>query len=282
MANAETTRPGGEPDHGEEGSDQTDGSPFADETSSSAEEVPHENATEIGRDGELALGDDDVRLPWLEGADDEHEEPGYNSVQVAAYLVMGLVALALIVGAIYWFTRSGPDDALIADGGIVPAPEEPYKQRPDDPGGKMFDGTGDSSFAVSEGQSRPAQLGVGASPQPGFETVAATDQPEASPSPAASSTPSASTEPEAQGASAAVSGPGVQVGAYNTRADAEAGWSKLTQQYSVLGEVRHRVVEGKAEIGTVYRLQAVPGDLAAAKALCRQLQSSGLNCYVKQ
>ncbi|MCX7285117.1 MAG: SPOR domain-containing protein, partial [Novosphingobium sp.] len=44
----------------------------------------------------------------------------------------------------------------------------------------------------------------------------------------------------------------------------------------------HRVIEGKADIGTVHRLQAVAADGAAADALCRRLQAGGLKCQVKR
>ncbi|MDR2858363.1 MAG: SPOR domain-containing protein, partial [Novosphingobium sp.] len=48
-----------------------------------------------------------------------------------------------------------------------------------------------------------------------------------------------------------------------------------------LAGLRHRVIEGRADIGTVYRLQAVPGDAAAAQALCARLKAAGLACQVK-
>ena len=44
----------------------------------------------------------------------------------------------------------------------------------------------------------------------------------------------------------------------------------------------HRAVEGKADIGTVYRLQAIAADLGAATALCNKLQGEGLKCQVKR
>jgi hypothetical protein len=53
-------------------------------------------------------------------------------------------------------------------------------------------------------------------------------------------------------------GVGVQVGAYSTRAQAEAGWSQLATRYEVLQGRSHRVLEGTADSGTIYRLQAVP------------------------
>jgi dihydroxyacetone kinase len=41
-------------------------------------------------------------------------------------------------------------------------------------------------------------------------------------------------------------------------------------------------VEGQADIGKVYRLQAVADDVAAAKRLCDALQSDGVACQVKR
>ena len=41
------------------------------------------------------------------------------------------------------------------------------------------------------------------------------------------------------------------------------------------------MIEGKADIGTVYRLQAIAADAAAARTLCGQLRSAGLACQVK-
>ena len=41
------------------------------------------------------------------------------------------------------------------------------------------------------------------------------------------------------------------------------------------------VSEGSADIGKVYRLQAVSADLASANALCSGLKASGVPCQVK-
>jgi hypothetical protein len=45
--------------------------------------------------------------------------------------------------------------------------------------------------------------------------------------------------------------------------------------------VSHRVIEGNADIGKVYRLQAVAGDTAGANALCGRLKGAGIACQVK-
>ena len=41
------------------------------------------------------------------------------------------------------------------------------------------------------------------------------------------------------------------------------------------------VVEGKADIGTVYRLQALAGDASGANDLCSRLKAAGVACQVK-
>lgn len=211
----------------------------------------------------LAL-EEDERLPWLESGDDEYEDEGSDTGRMVGFLVMGLIALGAIVGGIYWASHRNPDPQL-ADGSTIEAPAEPYKTAPSDAGGKQFAGTGDSSFAVSEGQTRPAQLATGAAAPKAAASGAA-------PAPSGA----------AAGAAAPAGGVGVQVAAYSSNSAAEAGWAKLAAQHvAILSGVRHRVVEGTADIGKVYRLQAVAGDAAAANALCGRLKAAGTPCQVK-
>lgn len=225
-----------------------------------------ENEGEFDQPPQLDLGDEDVRLPWLEGEDDEFEEQGSSGMGQGLLLaVLGLVAIGLIVGGVFWAIRK-PERQLVADGGVIAAPKEPYKARPENPGGEIVAGTGDTSFAVAEGQSRSPQIDdKGETPKPGFVSV---DK-------------RVKQTPAGVAAEAPATGVGVQIGAYASREKAEAGWNTLTAQYPDLAGIKHRIVEGKADIGTVYRLQAVPGDLAAAKTLCNGMKSAGLSCQVK-
>ncbi len=228
---------------------------------------------------ELQLGEDDVRLPWLEGEDDEDDYRGGGGGQIALLAVMAVAALALIIGGIWWFTRDKRDGTMVADGGVIEAPAEPYKEKPENPGGKTFQGTGDTSFAVSEGETRPARLGDAAEvPKPGFEGLG-NDKPAAPAPPVAgkSPAPNAVSAPEP----AQPAGPSVQVGAYNSREAAEAGWSRLSSQHSALSGQRYRIAEGQAEFGKVYRLQVLPGDAGAARTLCGNLKRAGQDCTVK-
>ena len=217
---------------------------------------------------QLALAEPEDRLPWLESSDDDEEDyEGAGMGRLLGFVAMGLAALAVIVGGIWWATHRSPDQDMVADGSLIEAPKTPYKEAPRNPGGKTFDGTGDSSFAVSEGQNRPARLGDGA--------------PSAPPAPAAGA-PAAAGGAAAAAKAPAAGGVGVQVGAYSSQASAEAAWSKLAGQAGgLLSGVSHRVIEGNADIGKVYRLQAVAGDAAGANALCGKLKGAGISCQVK-
>jgi cell division septation protein DedD len=210
---------------------------------------------------QLALADEDERLPWLESSDDDADEDdgGSEMGHTLRLGLMALVALVAIVGGIYWVTHRNPDQTLVADGSLVPADSQPYKEAPKDPGGKTFDGTGDTSFAVSEGKSKPAQMASSEAPKP------------APPAPGASAAPAP-----------ASGGVGVQVGAFSSKDAAETGWTKLTGQANgALSGVSHRVIAGNADNGTIYRLQAVAPDAASASALCGKLKGAGISCQVK-
>ena len=216
----------------------------------------------------LALGDEE-RLPWLESADDgDLDDEDSGAGRLIGLAVMGLIVLAALIGGIWWASNrsSGPANA---DGSLIEASKEPYKVAPSDPGGKTFAGTGDSSFKVSEGGKPVANLAGSASPTP-----APAASPSAKPGAAASATPAATP--------AATGGVGVQIGAFSSNASAEAAWNKLSVNHEALKGLSHRVIEGKADIGTVYRLQAVSPDLSAASALCQRLQAGGLKCQVKR
>ncbi len=74
----------------------------------------------------------------------------------------------------------------------------------------------------------------------------------------------------------------MQVGAYSSREAAEAGWTALTARLAPLEGRSHRVVEGRADSGRIFRLQAVAGSAAEADALCRSLRAAGGDCQVKR
>lgn len=217
-----------------------------------------------GGDGEaqLALDETDLRLPWLESAD-EDEDDGLDWSRIGKFVayVGGFLLLAAVA---IWLLRDWQLAPPEGDGSVIAAPEAPYKVRPSDPGGKTFAGTGDTSYKVGEGIAREARI---AQQQPDREPVAPAD---------AKESPAAAT-PEPQ-----MAGVGVQVGAYSSEAAAIKGWQTLTQRYQRLGDFNRRIVEGRADIGTVFRLQAVTGNASAANALCSELKANGIECQVKR
>lgn len=215
-----------------------------------AAQEPHEGEIHEAAAPQLAL-DEDERLPWLESADDDDDDEGaIDTGRMLRFLGFGL-ALLIAVGAGLWIVNHrGPSGPHVADGGVIKAPAEPYKQVPPNQGGKTYAGTGDSAFAVSEGKTTQARLGDGEAP-----LVSGT-------------------------ADQAAGGVGVQVGAYTSQEAAEAGWTRLSANEALKG-LKHRVVQGTADIGTVYRLQAVAPDPASANALCSTLKGAGIACQVK-
>jgi hypothetical protein len=246
-------------------------------------------------DDELAFDDSEERLPWLEN--DEDEEPaGFDMSRLIGIGLLMAATLALLVGAIWWFSNRGASEGPEADGSLIAAPEEPYKSRPDDPGGKEFEGTGDTSFAVGEGETREGRLAEAGDADPDADPDADSDKPDnadpdaspsiattqeaekADPAPAPTPTQAAASN---SGSSALPRGTAVQVGAFPTREAAQSGWAALKRQTDALSGVEHRIIQGQADIGTVYRLQAAAGSASAATRLCSQLKSEGLPCLVK-
>ena len=226
------------------------------------------------REGELDLTQDDS-LPWLE-ADEEEAAGGFDYVQFAGFFAILLALLGAMVAGIWFLTNSSQDAEKVADGSTIEAPEGPYKVKPEDRGGKQFDGTGNVAPAVGEGKTREGRL---AEAEGGAkeEVVADADAPKPSLETRRTSESGSDKSPPATSAS----GVGVQVGAYGSRVRAEEGWAELSRSSAALDGVRYRIVKGQADIGTVYRLQAIAGDRAAADRLCAALKADGLPCQVK-
>ena len=221
-----------------------------------------ENEGTGGESAELARNDDES-LPWLD-TDDYEGEGGVDATRIIGFAVILLALLATVVGGIWWFSNRTEDKAIIADGSTIKAPREPYKVKPANAGGKEFAGTGNVAPGVGEGKTRDGKLKT-----------------DSVPAPAGTASPSIATRSTKEEPAVASSGVGVQVGAYGTRERAEAGWVTLQRQTTALDGVSHRVMKGQADIGTVYRLQAVAGNAANARALCNKLKADGLACQVK-
>ena len=235
----------------------------------------------IEADEQFSLTGNDESLPWLE-ADDDDVEPG-SDYRILIFGALAVLALgAILFGANRYFGSGGESNAA-PDGSTIAAEDGAYKSLPADPGGEQVAGTGDLSFEVGEGQGGEDDAATAATPSIDVAQAGA-DRPSAlaSRAPAAAATASASASVGASAGAGASGGVGVQVGAYSSRAAAEAGWNQLSGRFNALSGVNHRIVEGTADGGTIFRLQAVSASGTAADALCRSIRNAGGDCQVKR
>lgn len=226
---------------------------------------------------ELDLIEDEEPLPWLESDYDE-EDQGVDTGRLIGFVLLSLVALGSILAAVWFFMRDKPDPDLMPEGSTIEAPAGAVKERPEDAGGKTFEGTGNIAPTVGEGQATEGRLGTGANPdtapKPSIDAASS-----ATAAGAATGTGAAASANAGAGSAGSV---GVQVGAYSSRESANAAWSTLKGQTSLLNGVNSRIVEGEVDGAKVYRLQAVAGDGAAANTLCNALKNDGIACQVKR
>ncbi|MEA3029873.1 MAG: hypothetical protein QOJ53_1508 [Sphingomonadales bacterium] len=218
---------------------------------------------------ELEVGDED-RLPWLEAV--EEEDGGGDGPSVAkliAAIVIGLVAIGVIVGGLFWL---GNGDKAGGNGELIAAPEGDYKARPDNPGGANFAGEGDVAAAASAGQTPQGNLNVNAVAEPPVTP----GQPAPAPQPPAPAPVPAPPRP-APAPQPAASGPTIQLGAFSSQASANQAWSALSGRFRYLAPLSHNVVSAQVGGRTLYRLRASGADAAG---ICRRLQAAGEACSV--
>jgi hypothetical protein len=238
--------------------------------------------------------DDGDRLPWLEAVEDEGASDGPSPLKLIAAVVIGLVAIGLVVGGLFWLGNRSGGGAANGEAEMIEAPDGPYRVAPDNPGGMQVEGRGGTAHAASEGQepqgnlsmrvpeapvapggARPGQPGQqpGAAQQPGQQPGAA-QQPARPGAPAQPARPAPAPTPAPAPAPAA-SGPAIQLGAFSSQAAAEGAWRALSGRFRYLAPLGHSVSPVQAGGRTLYRLRASG---AAAADVCRRLAVAGEAC----
>jgi hypothetical protein len=222
---------------------------------------------------EIVLADED-RLPWLEAVEEDQDEGGPSVAKLAAAILIGLVAIGVIVGGLYWLGNRGQSGA---DNQIITAERGDYKQVPANPGGMNVAGEGSASYAASEGGQPRSNLnlnGAGTVPAPTAQPAA---QPQAQPQQPARPAPAPAATPArpAPAPAPAASGPTIQLGAFSTPAAAENAWRALAGRFRYLAPLGHRVVAGPSAGRTVHRLFASG---ANARDVCNRLIAAREAC----
>jgi hypothetical protein len=243
------------------------------------------------------ITDDDDRLPWLEAVDEDDDAGGPSISKLIALVVIGLAAIGLIVGGLFWMgNRTGGGDPAVEGGELIAAPAEDYKVKPEEPGGMKVEGKGETAFAASAGEEPKGKINMGAMPEEPLAAALkgqpqpAPGQPKAAPgqtkgreiqvavAPAPQRPAPAPARPAAApaaGPGAAPSGPGVQLGAFSSQASAESAWKNLSTRFKYLEPMSHNVVAVQSGGKTLYRLRASGGD---TKGVCNRLRIAGESC----
>jgi hypothetical protein len=239
-------------------------------------------------DADGLLLEDGDRLPWLEPAGVVDEDNSAPVGKIVGLVIAGLALLGVIVGGSYWLKHSGVTEPGAAK--LIAAQGGDYKIPANDSDGKAFKGTGDTSYATSEGVDTDGRVDASRMPETPMADISrgsitrdngkSTDS---KPSAKVSAAVKDETKAAAVATPAAKSVSGgamIQVGAYGSEAIARDAWKKLSRRFDYLA-VLGNVVE-KAEVGgsTVYRLRASAGSAADASTLCGRLKVAGENCIV--
>jgi len=229
---------------------------------------------------------DSDRLPWLETAGDEYDD-GPALGRVVGMVLIGLVALAAVLGGIYWFKHRA---AAPGNGDLIAAPAGDYKVEPDDPGGMKVAGEGDAAVAASGGAAG------------GNGSIAVASLPEA-PVTGTKAAPAAKGGPGSSTATATVSGPGgkltapppgrpvtvangggggalVQLGAFPSEAAANSAWGQASKRFGYLANLGKSIEKAEVNGRTFYRLKVNAGSAGAAQELCGKLKVAGESCMV--
>ena len=225
---------------------------------------------ELVEEEEVAADED--RLPWLEAVEEDGDGEGPSLAKLVAALVIGLLAIGLIVGGLFWLgNRNRPG----GNGEVIAAPEGDYKVRPDDPGGMNVQGEGDTAIAASEGAQPQGQIDtnrMAEAPVTRQGTAPTAGQSGATQNNAGAAPRARPAHPRA---TAPVAGPTVQLGAFSSEAAANRAWTALAARFRYLAPLSHGVVPVRVGDRTLYRLRASGPGVAD---VCGRLQAAGESC----
>lgn len=226
---------------------------------------------------------DEDRLPWLESADD-HYHDGLAWRKIAALVAVGLLLVAVLMFGIYWYKNQ---DGPATSGELIAAPAEPYKVKPDQPGGMTVGGEGETALATSQGQQAGGAINLNAAPEAPITGTRAA--PGAAPridgtglAVPASGGRLAATKPAVAAATASNGAGGslVQLGSFPSEAVANGIWAERSRRFAYLAPLGKSVERAEVNGRTVFRLRVNAGSAGAAQTLCGKLKVAGEACFI--
>jgi len=216
---------------------------------------------------------DDQALPWLEAVDDEDGPRGISARKMFVALLLVLAAAALVAGTMFWLGRRDPVVSGAPE--LIKADPNPYKVKPEDPGGLDVAGDSETAYSTSAGEDPDATLDVRKLPQE--------MQPVPEPSteaPPKKIPPNETKEPAPdEGTPAGPSGPTIQLGAYASTIKADTAWTLLSSRFPEVAALKKTVVTATVKGKPFYRLRAV-GSTEQTRAACAALKAAGESCLV--
>lgn len=225
------------------------------------------------------FGDDD-RLPWLETVEEDYREgPSLGRILLLIFLLLLVVGAA--AGGYYWYQKQ---QGLSGNGQLINAQEGDYKVKPDQPGGQVVEGEGDTVFSTSQGNASNATINAGALPEAPVQGEKAaqpgTADPGSKTAKIAVPTAGAPAVPAAAAPANTGSGSLIQLGAFPDQGGADAAWNRLSKRFAMLGPLGKSVEKGEKDGKPVFRLRVNAGSNGQAKDICGKLKAAGENCYV--
>jgi hypothetical protein len=227
--------------------------------------------------------DDDDRLPWLEPADDETVER-LSTLKLLLFILCALALVGVLIFGI-WYVRGSPGESD-GEGTLISAPKGDYKIAAKDADAKAFQGEGDATFPVSEGEDRDSHIDPSRLPEvPVTGGAAPSDATRAAPRPSAKVSAPVENAPAAAGkkappAALAAGGALIQLGAYGSEAVARDAWSKLSKRFDYLAPLGTSIEKATVGASIFYRLRAAAPNAAQATMLCGKLKVAGESCLV--
>ncbi|WP_066796475.1 SPOR domain-containing protein [Sphingomonas soli] len=226
---------------------------------------------------EPGFGDDD-RLPWLETVEEDYREgPSFGRILLLIFLLLLVIGAA--AGGYYWYKQH---QGLTGNGQLINAQEGDYKVKPDEPGGQVVEGEGDTVFSTSQGNISNAAINASAGPEAPVDGAKAPVPTNTDPGSKTAKivVPAPGAKPTAPAPVNSGSGALIQLGAFPDEAGANTAWSRMSKRFPYLAPLGKSVERGEKDGKTVFRLRVNAGSNGQAKDICGKLKDAGENCYV--